>query len=308
MKNLNFTVMMLLVSILSFGQSPTLNSGTLAPENFQATVHFGAIPANPGLAGENVVWDFSNLAYDPEDNIATIVDPAQTSNYGTYNQANYCVHTNVGGAYNLYAYYIQGDTGIYKLAEGVSDEVSAEVSYLADSKLWLKFPFSYNDTVTDTWQENGQTYTETIVYDGYGTLITPFGTYNNVVRIKEVRPGNTTYTWFSVNPIFQIFEIASQFSLISENIPGQVLHTNEVVRDNQALVYPNPADDVINIKTEFDNAVFRLFDLHGKEIKTADVHKTLQLNTTDLVPGVYIYNISSEDKIVLNGKISIRDK
>lgn len=293
------------VGTLSWAQ-PMLNSNTLPPIGFQTEFHFGAIPASPGPAGANITWDFSNLTYDPAIQITKVVNPSLTSHFGTYSMANFCIQSNADGN-TLYSYYSAQNNGIYKLGEGVSDDVPFEVDYLANSKLWVKFPFVYNEQITDTWAGASESGTETIVYDGYGTIITPFATFNNVVRIKEIREDYTSYTWFSTNPVFQIFEIATQFSVIAKNIPEQVLKTDKLLMADPFAMYPNPASDFVILDTKGIEGRLVMYDASGRQVKQIDIRDGLQhLEVSDLSPGMYFYTVQSSGQNQYKGKLAVR--
>jgi hypothetical protein len=63
---------------------------------------------------------------------------------------------------------------------------------------------------------------------------------------------------------------------------------------NDITLYPNPATDVVNIESKFENRIATIYDRIGQCVKTITLtgNKT-QLNTSDLAAGIYFVRISS---------------
>lgn len=64
-------------------------------------------------------------------------------------------------------------------------------------------------------------------------------------------------------------------------------------------VYPNPADNILNIVSGMDDQEVYLVDLFGKEILHTNFDKSTQLDITMLSSGVYILKIKSNDGIIV---------
>jgi hypothetical protein len=70
-----------------------------------------------------------------------------------------------------------------------------------------------------------------------------------------------------------------------------------------ALVYPNPGSDVLNIRTTLKNAWIELYDINGRPIFRQELNKHItQINTNHLPGGTYIYTIVSNEQQVQSGK------
>ena len=85
-----------------------------------------------------------------------------------------------------------------------------------------------------------------------------------------------------------------------------VLGTEEVTASNFA-VYPNPANDVVNISANAGLNNVQIVDINGRTVKSAKFDGTTQaqINISDLASGLYIMNIASDkgttsQKIVKN--------
>lgn len=67
-------------------------------------------------------------------------------------------------------------------------------------------------------------------------------------------------------------------------------------------IYPNPVKNEINITTSFnENAVFEIYDILGKQIKSVELNgEFTKVSTDELSNGTYIYQIVSKKGIVIN--------
>jgi hypothetical protein len=73
-------------------------------------------------------------------------------------------------------------------------------------------------------------------------------------------------------------------------------------------VFPNPATTVVNFETEYNKASkIEILDITGRLIETVDFTMgSTQVNTTNYSNGVYIYNVSNTDGVVVKtGKFSV---
>lgn len=68
----------------------------------------------------------------------------------------------------------------------------------------------------------------------------------------------------------------------------------------EILIYPNPGNDKIYIKTFKVNLSIELFDSKGHEmIKHKIINQNINLNTSNLNSGVYLYRILNENNIII---------
>ncbi len=77
----------------------------------------------------------------------------------------------------------------------------------------------------------------------------------------------------------------------------------------QAKVYPNPASSILNIsvdeRTLQEHTRIKLYNSQGKKVydyRLPHVGNTLQLDVTNLEPGLYVYNIASGKQVLVRGK------
>lgn len=149
------------------------------------TLHYKQVDTagfNPGAAGANVTWDFSNMKFKRWLNIY-IIHPNSASNGGLFPNATYVEALASGDEV-----YVKNDASY--TVEGVV-QAGVVIQY-PDARKVLTRPITYNDTFKDgyTTKYSVQTYNlegagnSTTIVDGYGQLITPDDTFDNVLRVK----------------------------------------------------------------------------------------------------------------------------
>jgi hypothetical protein len=71
----------------------------------------------------------------------------------------------------------------------------------------------------------------------------------------------------------------------------------------EAIVYPNPSRETLNIETGLKDAEISLYNLNGKKIKTQELQQGVtRINLQNLASGMYFYRIMRQGKIVESGK------
>jgi len=78
---------------------------------------------------------------------------------------------------------------------------------------------------------------------------------------------------------------------------------------NNFIIYPNPSNGEINIKSRFDvgNTTITIFDINGRKVfsQNVEIHNTTSLNASSINSGIYLIKIESEDysqtsKLIIN--------
>jgi hypothetical protein len=65
---------------------------------------------------------------------------------------------------------------------------------------------------------------------------------------------------------------------------------------NSTMVYPNPASDVVNIKSDFDITSIKVFNHSGQVVAEEMVHnKMYQFNTSQYNAGMYFFQIETTE-------------
>jgi hypothetical protein len=147
----------------------------------------------------------------------------------------------------------------------------------------------------------------TTTYDAYGTVITPFGTYTNVIRQKYEDSTGISYTWFKANPFSPI--LSSNFSTSNSTWyftiykPTNALSVNK--NDTKVVLislYPNPTTTIINllIPNEIQLEKVIITDVTGKKV-LEQIQNTKSIDVQGLSKGVYFLKAFS-------GKEQFQDK
>jgi len=202
---------------------------------------------------------------------------------------------------------------------------------------WMHFPFTYNNTYTDTWSatfvSGGYNFTRsgstTVTADSYGTLITPNGTYTNVLRVHFVQVyqdstyigtpyiityNNDEYMWYkdgvhsALAAVFNLTTSASAPSSGGIYLTGSV-GINELPNYITSYsVFPNPAIDKITINftlTENKKVDILLFNSLGQKMEINQNTNgfqglnSVQLNVATLPKGIYFA------QVLLDGNIAV---
>ncbi len=171
----------------------------------------GLLNVSPGPGGANQVWDFSSLS--GRDSFTSYIIPATGNAFSSQFPGANIGRRNVYANGDVeYGFYNKTSTSTDLLGFIDSTGTHGSPKY-PDSVLTAVRPFTYSTVAADTYtinfdwvfkSPNTPPYVhqtgygnDTIVADGYGTLILPNRTYHNVMRIK-----NTHLEWDAPAPPF----------------------------------------------------------------------------------------------------------
>jgi hypothetical protein len=113
--------------------------------------------------------------------------------------------------------------------------------------------------------------------------------------------GGTRYDYQNVT------EEKADIIVLKLNAEGLIVSNDETpyIEMHEAIVYPNPGTTEIKVRiaAQYQEALFQLFDLNGKQVASKNIiGKWGAINTSFLKSGAYIYRISSEDGLFESGK------
>ena len=98
----------------------------------------------------------------------------------------------------------------------------------------------------------------------------------NLTSSDEGQWGMNTPAFFAID------NLSAGFANIEEN-------------ELTSRIYPNPANDIVNVQTNSDNGTIEIFDITGKQISSKNyTSKMFQLNISTFPAGTYYAVISSE--------------
>ncbi len=306
----------------SLHAQPTLTQGNCAPQVGNTFTTHNVAYAAPGSGGANATWDFSGLVSGGTSTYSW-VDPSTTPNGTDFSGATVSYESSPNNFV-----YVQTSSSKYE-TKGI-DNNGIIINY-NDPETILEFPLTYSDTWSDnlasTYVSGGYTFyrsgSNIGVADGYGTLILPYGTFNNVLRvtvtsdfIDEYNPGIPLFVEYDVvntywylpginNPLLQMSSFSSstggaptitQYGYYIDQLhvgvegytPHELFHMQ---------VFPNPATTTANVRyalKDGGNVRISLYNTLGQEVQTmvnqtqSTGDYTTTINVNDLKKGIYL--------------------
>lgn len=268
------------------------------------------------LAGANQTWNFAALT-SAGTQAAGVLARSAAPNAAMHPAANMALNT---GA--QYLYLENNGTSIKEHgAYEASQNYTLENTDPAEK---MRFPITFNDTFTDAFAgsvnlagtvlpRNG---TVTVTAEAYGTLITPAGTFQNVLKIKTVEAANpltlysentTTYDWLQEGTRFPLLRMTRRVTLVgtlfSSFYLNTALGTPESRTANQFLeVFPNPARAEVTVRFKELTArpvKLQLLDLAGRLLAdvplkpSATGDQDLKINLSDHPKGIYLLKLET---------------
>lgn len=206
---------------------------------------------------------------------------------------------------------------------------------LEDMKEILRFPFTYGDSYMDYYSglfflagiAKNQTGFVTVTADGYGTLITPAGTFHNVLRVKELNEysnagagtpehyNQTVYRWYHEDFRAVLYSITTTVRNGTDTFrnaawlgmeglaiaPKKISHTFRC--------YPNPTQEVLNIQFQLltkNKVTISINDITGRQlVLLADRNfdqgeQALQYTISELPAGIYnlVFRAAGEAPVI----------
>ena len=245
---------------------------------------FEAAP-DPGPAGENITWDFSDL---PEGDILQhqIIPVGDALGNELFPDANYATIINTDEVPDpLYFYYRIDQNGWSDYGSYIGTEEFPVAVVFSDPQTAFDLPVTYGSSGTDTYAGEVQSFfdfnffgTSSYTVDGYGDLILPDGTYSNVLRLSMIRmqedesfggltsnSQSTVHAWISADipfPLLLIDETESfligqsagieQSTTYLMSYDGAPTRTSDLESTFNVLPYPNPSEGVFNFHFEYE--------------------------------------------------------
>lgn len=291
---------------------------------------------DPNHTGSNITWDFSQVSLNNQ-RADTIIPVTSTpivynvifnftiANLAFINQTppNMGVGLTVSDYYDFYkkssSYYRKAGFGA--TINGIQTPVKYD-----NPELYFKLPLTYGTTDSSissygfsipSYGYFGQTISRKHIADGWGTLLTPFGSYD-AIRVKETlnitdtifneslnfgfiiqRPVSYEYYWLTNG-------MQSYVAKITQNGPSNIIEVRyqpQLNVNNQFFaeiqVYPNPAENEIfidNLPQGTKNIkIINLFGTIVYEKNIKQNNKRIQVN--NLQNGIYVLKIQYDGGI-----------
>ncbi len=287
------------------------------------------------LTGSGVTWDYGTIAGYPGivKNI-TVEDPALTAYSSDYASSTAATHiddftytflTTTPTSRVSNGYILENtELGVVKAIFGSNEQELMNYPVYMPTTLTDSFVgnlyFTYN-SIPLSPSLDGLSFAS---YDGIGTLIQPDGsTLANISRFHIQDTANTTvpfignckvirsqYEYYDLSstahlPVFlhMTAKVVSAFPdpLISQSVVlSQVASSANVslseIEKNRLIVYPNPADNQVNIQGTSVESVVVLIDISGRESVLNRIQKHL-FDLSDISTGLYILHVTTGQSI-----------
>jgi hypothetical protein len=269
------------VTVQTFAQ-PVITGVTATPYGTRTYGHNITGTVIPGTAGANQTWDYSTLPYDAASYNFKNVDFAGLSSayqaaYPTGNVAN-----------ELYFGGSLAATLVFQLEANDLLYLGMNTTPFSTPDTQLVFPHSYLETKAG------------FTYDAYGTLSTPFGTFSNVVRLREVSGGSFKYDYWQFTPVYRVvmeYKVDTVTMAVTEPaFYDMQLPTGVEDNGNKILpvtIYPNPSNGIFHIESSsMKNPALKVFNYLGELVLEEKL--TNEINLSNSAKGVYFVQINDE--------------
>lgn len=297
--------------------------------------------------GGDQTWDLSTLSAITTDTIE-YVEPGSTVYFDSFPNAGVC---GISSKYDNLVFFDKSNDGLFVDGSVTSDSVVIKYD---SPQLAITYPSTYLDTFDNQtsifYQEwfgkkvkiNGIKYyadsvKKNIVYDinskidGYGTVITPEGSFEALRQLYTRTVNRETYVyvqslggwvlyktkvlttyklrWWSNDYGYPVVEcnyypnggIVRGFSYVKKEEPI-VTNIQNMGTENME-VYPNPAAHSITFANVNDAYSVSIYTATGNLV--FEKNNVDNINVEDWTSGMYFYTIKSSEKILQSGKFSV---
>lgn len=278
-----------------------------------------------GSDGANITWDFSGVV-ETSTTTSQYMAPASTPYETSFPGSNMSTYNASGGIYS----YLNYNNSYYDMVGAYSP--SGVVLYYSNNERIMTFPFTYNSVSNDDFvcdfvsggYDFHRSGSVVMTCVGYGTLILPFGTYTNILKLKmeetytdeyDVGTGpqiinytSANYYWYTPGvpePLFAITALTSSMAGTSEyafylDQNDITLYLNNFISDNNISIYPNPVIDKLTI--EYNNEAnksikYQIIDLRGSIVLEDVLYMNNEIDISNFSAGIYMLKLQTENEI-----------
>lgn len=338
---------LLVPATISLQAQPTLTSANEATIGTSFTYNYvDPTGVQPGNSGASQTWNFASVTPNGTTSVHNYVSVASTpyaANFPGTNLVQQVIDTAT-----VYLYHTTSASSTE--LNGIAFDAGGTPSIMtySNSELLRQYPATYNSTSFDTYAGTltmtlgpvtitiYRTGTYEYLADGYGTLITPAGTFTNTLRgkIRQVftdsmvyvgvplpaqvnQNFSTSYFWACTNAPNKLYQfyigydtlVTAQGTTPQKSVSYEgtatAIEENAPYETSSASVYPNPSNDyaIISLdKSVNGTAQLFLYDLKGSIVKIISTGMTAanrfewMFPVSDLSVGIYHTRIACGDK------------
>lgn len=331
----------------------TINNNDMPVPNdtFRISTTINIHSLDPAVAGANASWDFSiltsntqtidtffsvlssyipvtyNLAYN------NFLDPIHKATVATrnFNTSSPFPQVQISETFNFFK---SSSSGYVQVGQGAKINGLPTTMKYDVPETFFTFPMQLGNIDSSTSKYGntipslgyyGQTIHRINTVDAYGSLTTPYGTFD-VMRVKSLiykqdtmyidtilqygttinRPLETQYIWLGDNqgePLLQISKINNQFTIRYKDSIFSTSITPEFIFHKSLFAFPVPAKDNIRIISEESFHHLLIIDILGKNVKTV-LNGFNFIDISDLQKGIYfIHMFDTKNQLISSQKI-----
>lgn len=324
----------LLFSVQGLWAQPTLTSAS-NPQIGQSWSAVLSDPTsfNPGPAGADQSWDFSTLDTAEAPALFSFEVRATAGNplAADFPNASHVIYWTIFG-FELYQYESADQT--QRITEGgvtwdPSDSTLLNKTLYTDTEDALKYPLTYQDTYTFSARQEVSGFGFTAVYgiegsvnaDGYGSLTTPAGTFNDVLRIRVERiridssffigqkDTSVQYIWMQEGNATALLVYETTTNEDEEPSLNWTSPNNAngifgplAEKEKEINIFPNPGSSNFQLElSDFslhEDIQIQILDLQGKLLIEKEMRNNgniIPLSLSKLSPGIYLISLSDKE-------------
>ncbi len=315
----------------------------------------------PILADTNAVWDYSSLVpeiqmYDKYDSPNTFTSPFNllfnplNTSYGRDNYDITSINIPVVQLTSAYDFLKESSSSLKQIGAGYTINGAPLPFYYTSADVLYNFPLTYGNTDSCDFQFGlpiptlgyyGQSGHRVNQVNGWGTLITPFGSFQTVLVSSQIstidtvfvsaisygsnitRPIRYEYKWLAngmKSPVLQINATVAGPNLtttnvqyidsLRSNVPHVGMTENEI--NNTVVIYPNPNAGTFTFEfttSQEENSNIIITDIAGRKVHSIEYKTITGLNKTmislnELNEGIYFITLQ-HNKTSISKKIVI---
>jgi hypothetical protein len=299
MKKIAWLINLFCIGIIYSNAQPIFNSSNWPAMGSSFTEFTVDNPVfAPGNAGPNQLWDFSDLVPKPV---------TSTLRYYPGIRSRVIVRRD---SYNEFSYEVSSTNCYY-----ISSEIGGAITYYTPHIEYFRFPLTYNSAYTtsygasfnDQHPPNGGEVgnlrgTCSVVADGYGTLITPAGTFNYCLRVKFT-DNYTDSSTINFDPAtLNVSKIHSvKYIWLSTNLnPLLTLQVDSEITHHYVDVYAKYCNGITGIEDVFDGYSLQAFP------NPLTINNSLTINANQLNSGdAELFVLDNNGRILNDIKLRI---
>ena len=313
-------------------------------QNYRLSVINNLHNANITATGQNYNWDFSQLTPNTQtvDTFFTILstqyipvaynliyndpfDQAHKADVVTrsFNSTNPFPQIQITENFNFYK---SSNSGYSQVGQGAKiNGVPTPMKY-DNAESFFTFPMTFGNTDSSVSKYSlnipgvgyyGETIKRVNLVDGFGTLATPYGTFD-VMRVKSLintkdtiyldtihfgihlnKPLETQYIWLGDNqgdPLLFISKINNNVTVRYKDSLHILNNINNVFNNQGLALFPNPAKDILKISPAQNIEKIEIMDVLGDVLLVKEQNLS-EINISSLTKGIYMVRIYSKNGI-----------